>query len=62
VSFHRARGPDAARLSHGAAAAPLAMTFIWSALISALVYGESAKAVHVAGMELLIAGMYCMGR
>ena len=39
-----------------------ATTFIWAALISALAFGAPLKPVNFAGMGLLIAGMYCMGR
>ncbi len=39
-----------------------ASTFIWAALIAMLVYGTPIKAVNVAGMALLIAGMYLMGK
>jgi multidrug transporter EmrE-like cation transporter len=39
-----------------------ASTFIWAALISALAFGTPVKLINIAGMALLIAGMYCMGR
>jgi multidrug transporter EmrE-like cation transporter len=39
-----------------------ASTFIWAALIGLAAYGTPIKAVNVAGMGLLIAGMYLMGR
>lgn len=39
-----------------------ASTFIFAALISWRVYGIKIRAVHVAGMLLLIAGMYLLGR
>ncbi|HXA35487.1 MAG TPA: hypothetical protein VNW26_04070 [Steroidobacteraceae bacterium] len=39
-----------------------ASTFIWAALISAVAFGTPLKALNIAGMVLLIAGMYCMGR
>lgn len=39
-----------------------ASTFIWAALISMVAFGTPVKPVNVAGMGLLIAGMYCMGR
>jgi multidrug transporter EmrE-like cation transporter len=39
-----------------------ASTFIWAALISALAFGTPLKPVNFAGMGLLVAGMYCMGR
>ena len=39
-----------------------ATTFIWASLIALLAYGTPIKPVNVAGMALLIAGMYLMGR
>jgi multidrug transporter EmrE-like cation transporter len=39
-----------------------ASTFIWAALISAVAFGTPVKLVNIAGMALLIGGMYCMGR
>lgn len=39
-----------------------ASTFIWGALISAAVYGTQVRPVNVAGMVLLVGGMYLMGR
>lgn len=39
-----------------------ASTFIWAALIAWLAYGEAIKPTNVAGMVLLIVGMYLMGR
>jgi len=39
-----------------------ASTFIWAALIALAVYDTPIKAVNVAGMLLLVAGMYLMGR
>jgi multidrug transporter EmrE-like cation transporter len=39
-----------------------ASTFIWAALISALAFGTPVKLVNIAGMGLLVGGMYCMGR
>ena len=39
-----------------------ASTFIWAALISMVAFGTPIKPINVAGMTLLIAGMYCMGR
>jgi drug/metabolite transporter (DMT)-like permease len=39
-----------------------ASTFIWAAVIGLLAYGTPIKPVHVAGMALLVAGMYLMGR
>lgn len=39
-----------------------ASTFIWAALISMVAFETPVKPVNVAGMVLLIVGMYCMGR
>ena len=39
-----------------------ATTFIWAAIIAWRVYGTPIRPVHIAGMLLLIAGMYLMGR
>jgi multidrug transporter EmrE-like cation transporter len=39
-----------------------ASTFIWAALISAVAFGTPLKPLNFAGMGLLVAGMYCMGR
>jgi multidrug transporter EmrE-like cation transporter len=39
-----------------------ASTFIWAALIALLAYGTPIKPVNVAGMALLVVGMYLMGR
>ncbi|MEE9253992.1 MAG: hypothetical protein V3U43_03595 [Pseudomonadales bacterium] len=39
-----------------------ATTFIWAALIALFVYGTPIRPINVAGMGLLVAGMYCMGR
>jgi multidrug transporter EmrE-like cation transporter len=39
-----------------------ASTFIFAALISWRVYGIPIRAVNIAGMLLLIAGMYLLGR
>lgn len=39
-----------------------ATTFIWAALIALLVYGTPVKPVNVAGMGLLVVGMYLMGK
>lgn len=39
-----------------------ATTFIWAALLALLVYGTPIKPVNVAGMILIIAGLYCMGK
>jgi multidrug transporter EmrE-like cation transporter len=39
-----------------------ASTFIWAALISAVMFGTPVKPINIAGMALLVGGMYCMGR
>jgi multidrug transporter EmrE-like cation transporter len=39
-----------------------ATTFIWAALIALVVYGTPIRLVNVAGMGLIVAGMYLMGR
>jgi multidrug transporter EmrE-like cation transporter len=39
-----------------------ASTFIWAALISRYAFDTPIKPVNIAGMALLIGGMYCMGR
>lgn len=39
-----------------------ASTFVWAALIAWQAYGVPIRLVHVAGMGLLVAGMYLMGR
>ena len=39
-----------------------ASTFIWAAVIALLAYGTPIKPVNAAGMALLVAGMYLMGR
>lgn len=39
-----------------------ATTFVWAALLGWWVYGTEIKPVNVAGMLLLVAGMYLMGR
>ena len=38
-----------------------ATTFIWAALIGWLAYGQSISPQNIAGMLLLIGGMYLMG-
>ena len=38
-----------------------ATTFIWAAIMGAVFYGQPIRAVHVAGMLLLVAGMALMG-
>jgi multidrug transporter EmrE-like cation transporter len=39
-----------------------ATTFIWAAMIGLMAYGTPIRPVNVAGMLLLIGGMYLMGR
>ena len=39
-----------------------ATTFIWAALIALMVFGTPIKLTNVAGMGLLIVGMYLMGK
>ena len=39
-----------------------ASTFIWAAIISLTAYGTPIKPVNVAGMALLVAGMFLMGK
>jgi multidrug transporter EmrE-like cation transporter len=39
-----------------------ASTFVWAASISAAAFGTPLKPINIAGMGLLVAGMYCMGR
>ena len=39
-----------------------ASTFIWAALIALAAYGTPIKPVNIAGMGVLILGMYLMGR
>jgi multidrug transporter EmrE-like cation transporter len=39
-----------------------ASTFVWAALIALFAYGTPIKPVNVAGMALLVIGMYLMGR
>jgi multidrug transporter EmrE-like cation transporter len=39
-----------------------ATTFIWAAVIAYFAYDTAIKPVHVAGMVLLIGGMFLMGR
>jgi multidrug transporter EmrE-like cation transporter len=38
-----------------------ATTFIWAALISSVAFGTPVKPINMAGMAMLIGGMYCMG-
>jgi multidrug transporter EmrE-like cation transporter len=39
-----------------------ASTFIWAALIALMMYGTPIRSINIAGMLLIIAGMYFMGR
>jgi multidrug transporter EmrE-like cation transporter len=39
-----------------------ASTFVWAAVIGLCAYGVPIKAVNIAGMVLLIVGMYLMGK
>lgn len=39
-----------------------ATTFIWAALIALLAYSTPIRPLNVAGMALLVAGMYLMGK
>jgi len=39
-----------------------ASTFIWAAFIARIVYETPIRSVNVAGMLLLVAGMYFMGK
>jgi len=39
-----------------------ATTFIWAALLGMIFYGVPIKPINIAGMALLIAGMYLMGK
>jgi drug/metabolite transporter (DMT)-like permease len=39
-----------------------ASTFIWAALIGLWAYGTPIKSVNVAGMAVLVVGMYLMGK
>ena len=38
-----------------------ATTFIWAAVIAMLFYQQPIRPIHLLGMVLLVAGMYCMG-
>lgn len=38
-----------------------ASTFIWGAVIACLAFGEPIRLVNIAGMTLLVAGMFLMG-
>jgi len=39
-----------------------ASTFIWAALLALVAYGTPIKPVNVAGMALLVLGMFLMGK
>ena len=39
-----------------------ASTFVWAAVIAWWAYGTAIRPVHVAGMVLLVAGMFLMGK
>ena len=39
-----------------------ASTFIWAALLALVVYGTPIRPVNVAGMALIVGGMYLMGK
>ena len=39
-----------------------ASTFIWGAILALVAYGTPIKTVNVAGMALLVLGMYLMGK
>jgi multidrug transporter EmrE-like cation transporter len=39
-----------------------ASTFVWGAIIALLAFGTPIRPVNIAGMLLLIAGMYLMGK
>ena len=39
-----------------------ASTFIWAAIIGSVAYGTPIRLVHIAGMLLLVGGMYLMWR
>jgi multidrug transporter EmrE-like cation transporter len=39
-----------------------ATTFVWAALLALVVYGTPIKPVNIAGMGLLVVGMYLMGK
>jgi len=39
-----------------------ASTFVWAALIALYAYGTPIKLVNIAGMALLVGGMYLMGK
>jgi len=39
-----------------------ASTFIWAAILAWIVFGTPIKPVNIAGMVLLVSGMYLMGK
>ncbi len=39
-----------------------ASTFVWASIISLVAYGTPIKPINMAGMGLLIGGMYLMGK
>lgn len=39
-----------------------ATTFIWAAIISLVFFGTEIKPINMAGMALLVGGMYLMGK
>lgn len=39
-----------------------ASTFIWGAIIALMAFGTAIKPINVAGMLLLVGGMYLMGK
>jgi multidrug transporter EmrE-like cation transporter len=39
-----------------------ASTFIWAAVIGLLAYGTPIRPINIAGMALLLAGMFLMGK
>ena len=39
-----------------------ASTFIWAALLALMVFGTPIKPINIAGMVLLVGGMYLMGK
>jgi multidrug transporter EmrE-like cation transporter len=39
-----------------------ATTFIWAAILAWIVFGTPIKPVNIAGMILLVSGMYLMGK
>lgn len=39
-----------------------ASTFIWAALLAMVVYGTPIKPINIAGMVLLVGGMFLMGK